>query len=324
MTIRSLTRFPRLRRLAWAVAAAIAALPAAAVPVRGEPAAASVYARGGGPPPVAAAETPAAQAERILVASLLALDRPQSVLVEFRQLARVGNRVLRGKGRYLQSGTGEDQRYRFESRFKADTESFETIEVCDGVTAWAYRKLGVDPAHIERMEVRPVRERLAQFGPPGDVSLSRHLGGLQRTLWTARQWFRFESATAAEIEGLPVWIVEGGWHADSLAAIEPTLKEACRRPGGVLPEELPDGMPWRIRFVIARGDLLPRCVEYLAIPGPRPAAGRETEPIARLELLEIRLGEPVDASEYIYRPAKEIVPSDVTDSYVGAMGPMRH
>lgn len=301
----------------------VAAVPASAT---GDPAATSVYARTGAATPAAVPESSAAQAERILAGALVALDRVPSLMVEFRQKVRIGNRVLVGKGRYLQSGAAEEQRYRFESLLKADTESFETIEVGDGVTAWSYRKVGTDPPRLERIDVRRVRERLTEFGPIGDMSVSRHLGGLQRVLWTARQWFRFQSATAVEIEGRPVWVVEGEWHAESLAAIEPSLQAACRRPGGVRAEELPDGMPWRIRFTVARGDLLPQRVEYLAIPGPRPVSAREPEPIAELDLFTIRVGDPVDAAVYIYRPAN-VGESDVTDAYVaptGALGPMRH
>lgn len=319
-------RFARLPRPPRSVAVGLAfGLTAFAAPVvaRGEPAAPSVYARAGagGPTPAATAESPAVQAERILASALLAFDRVPSVRIDFRQKTRIGNRVLVGSGRYLQSGNGEEQRFRFESILNADTETFETIEVCDGVNGWSYRRLGADPARLERLNVRRVRERLAQFGFPGESSVSPYLGGLQRSLWLARQWFRFQSATAAELDGLQVWVIEGTWYPETLAEIAPTLKEACSRPGGVVPEELPDGMPSGIRFTIARSDLLPRRVEYLAIPGPRPVTARSPEPIAVLELLDIRVGEPVDASAFIYRP--QLGRSDFTDSYVAGLSPMR-
>jgi hypothetical protein len=327
VTARRFARLPRSPRftplfVAVALSAALSAVSAA----RGEPTATSVYARdaGSGGSPAAAQESPAAQAERILAGALVAFDRAASVQIKFRQKARIGSRVLKGGGLYLQSGTGEEQRYRFESILNADTETFETIDVGDGVNAWSYRRLGSDPPRVERMDVRRVRERLAQFGPPGEGSVSRYLGGLQRSLWTARQWFVFQAATPAETEeGLPVWVLEGHWHPDHLATLQPALREAAARPGGVLPEELPDGMPWRIRVEVARGDLLPRRVEYLAIPGPRPVGSGQPEPIAVLDLFDISVGGPVDASAFLYRPAPELGLSDVTDAYVGVMGPMR-
>ncbi len=322
MTARRLASLPRLpRAAAAAVALAMLAGPGRAT---GQPVATSVYARSGtGGPPAAEPEAPAQQAERIIAGALAALDRAPSLHVEFRHKARIDSRVVVGKGRYLQSGNGEEQRYRFESLLRAETESFETTEVCDGVTAWSYRRMGVDPPRLERLDVRRARERIAEFGPTGNASMSRHLGGLQHALWTARQWFRFQTATAADVDGLQAWVVEGRWHPDSLAAIEPKLEQACRRTGGVLPEELPDGMPWSIRVTVARTDLLPRRVEYLAIPGPRPAAARPPEPIAVLDLFDVRVGQPVDASAFLYRPAPELGQHDITDATVPRLGPMR-
>lgn len=318
-------RFPR--RLAVALAVAPWASSFAPPAARAEPAVTSVYARGAGTSAAAGAaaepESPAAQAERILAGAFVAVDRLPSVQIRFRQKTRVGSRVLVGSGLYVQSGNGEEQRYRFESLLNADTEAFETVEVCDGVTAWSYRRLGTSPPRLERMDVRRVRERLAQFGPQGEGSITPHLGGLQRSLWLARQWFRFQTATAAEVDGQPVWLVEGRWHQESLAVLVPSLEAATRRPEGVLPAELPDGMPWCVRFTITRSDLLPRRVEYLAIPGPRPVDPRQPEPIAVLDLFDIRPGEAVDASAFIYRPAPQIGMSDVTDGYVAGMGPMR-
>ena len=314
-----------LRRVAVVLAAAPWTAASAPTAARGEPAATSVYARGAGGavPADAEPESPAAQAERILAGALVAVDRLPSVQIRFRQKTRIGSRVLVGSGLYVQSGIGDEQRYRLESLLNADTETFETVEVSDGVTAWSYRRLGASPPRLERTDVRRVRERLVQFGPQGENSISPHLGGLQRSLWLMRQWFRFQAATAAEVDGQPVWIVEGRWHQASLAVLVPSLQEATRRDEGVLPAEMPDGMPWSVRFTITRSDLLPRRIEYLAIPGPRPVDPRSPEPIAVLDLFDIRPGEPVDASAFIYRPAPQIGMNDVTDGYVAGMGPMR-
>jgi hypothetical protein len=82
-------------------------------------------------------------------------------------------------------------------------------------------------------------------------------------------------------------------------------------------------MPWSIRVTVARTDLLPRRVEYLAIPGPRPAAARPPEPIAVLDLFDVRVGQPVDASAFLYRPAPELGQHDITDATVPRLGPMR-
>ena len=60
---------------------------------------------------------------------------------------------------------------------------------------------------------------------------------------------------------------------------------------------------------------------YLAIR-MRRIATREPEPIAVLELFDVRLGEPVDAAAFVYRPStKGLV--DMTDMHVKYLAPLR-
>jgi hypothetical protein len=264
----------------------------------------------------------AARAERMLASSLAMLAQADSFSARLRQKVRVGDRVLVGTGRYVQSGRGEDQRYRFESTLTCDTETFELVEVCDGLFAWTFRHYGTDPPQLGRLDVRRVREKLGQLRAPEPVTASPYLGGLQRSFSSLRQWFRFVSAEPAEIDGLPVWVVAGRWNPDWLNAILPDLAAAARRPGGITPAELPDGVPWSVRFCIGRGDLVPYRVEWLALPGPRPVAGGEPETVAVLDLQEVRIGGPVDAGAFVYRPAAEGL-IDMTDAHVAGLGLMR-
>ncbi|MFM8802304.1 MAG: hypothetical protein ACKOK8_00060, partial [Planctomycetia bacterium] len=285
----------------------------------------SIY-RKNGPAPAAgvdqAADHQAVQAERIVAASLAMLGRAESISARVRQRVRVDDRVLVGAGRYVQSGLGEDQRYRYESSMKSDTESFDLLEVCDGLFAWSYRRVGPQPPQLERLDVRRVRERLRQLKVPDEAAISPYLGGVQRTLALLRDWFRFTAVEPVAIDDLPVWRVEGRWHPESLAWLLPKQKEAVLRPGGIRAAELPDGMPWGVRLSIGKRDLFPFRIEWLAIPGRRPVADREPEPIAVLELYDVRIGEPVDAAAFVYKPAIEGL-IDLTDTHVKAVGPLR-
>ena len=51
------------------------------------------------------------------------------------------------------------------------------------------------------------------------------------------------------------------------------------------------------------------------------AAGA-AEPIAVLELFDVQIGGPVDATAFVYKPAAEGL-IDLTDGYVQGLGPMR-
>ena len=262
------------------------------------------------------------RAERVVAAMLAGLERAESISARVRQLARVGDTVLKGGGRYLQSGLGEDQRFRFESRLSADTEDFELLEVCDGLFFWSYRKLGQQPPSVERVDIQRVREHLEKLKAPAQGACSMHLGGVQRTVALLRDWFRFDSITSVSIDDMPVWNVEGHWDRQMLAVILPDRAEAIQSAAGISAAELPDGMPWSVRLSIGKRELFPFRIEWLAIPGARPVAGATPEVVAVLELYDVRIGEPIDATAFVYKPATEGL-IDTTEAHLQGIRPQR-
>ncbi len=273
-------------------------------------------------PATAAVEDAAAQAERIVVSSLGVIARAPSFAVKIRQKARVGDRVLVGTGRYLQSGEGEEQRFRFDSTLTCDSETFEFTEVSDGLFCWTHRHNGEEPPSLQRIDVRRVRGKLLDLKAPDAADGASYLGGLQRMIRLMRHWFRFTKATPIDLDGQPVWVVEGGWHAAFLPIVLPQLKAKAATPGGIGPADMPDGMPWQVRLSIGRSDLIPRRIEWLAIPGTRPVADGPLETIAVLDLYDAEINGPVDATAFFYQPATEGL-IDVTEMYVTTLGLMR-
>ena len=304
-----------------------------------EPGGASVYSRGrpaiavaegnqiesppADPGEAAAVADRALQAERIVASSLAIFSRAESVFLKLRQRVRVGDRVLVGTGRYVQAGRGEDLRFRFETTLTGDTETFEIAEICDGLFCWLHRRAGPDPATLHRIDVQRVRSRLEELQASDPVlDTAMYLGGLQRVLWSARQWFVFSEAVPGDIDGRPVWLVEGRWNPVPLSVLQPARAEAAQQPGGIRPEQLPDGMPWAVRFSIGRSDLVLYRLEYLAIPGPRPVSGGTVQPIGVIDLVEIQIDGPVDPTAFFYQPATEGL-IDITEPYNRMLGLMR-
>jgi hypothetical protein len=341
------SRFPSLptRRSRSAAAAAIAVgLLTVAAGDDGQPPAASVYSRragstglarvaavAGSVPKEAAVPSPdaAAQAERIVASCLATIGRAESVAIKLRQRVRIGDRVLVGTGRYLQAGQGEEQRFRFETAltcesvaFGIESESFELTEVSDGLYCWLHQRNGPDPPLLHRVDLRRVRGRLAEIGVADPTDTAPYLAGLQRTLWWVRQWLRFTEALPGEIDGRPVWIVEGRWPPETLAILLPGLAGIENRPAGLQPEDLPDGLPWAVRLAVGRSDLLPQRLEFLAIPGARPVAAGPVDVIMAIEFVEIEIDGPVDPTAFYYQPATEGL-IDLTDAMVKSLGPMR-
>lgn len=285
-------------------------------------AAAAGVAVGGGAEQGAGADAVAAQAERIVAGALAAFGRSTSISCRLRQKARLGDRVLVGTGRYVQSGHGDEQRFRFESTLECDTESFELLEVCDGLFCWAYRRDAAEPEMLRRVDVRRVLERINRLHPAAAANPAPYLGGLQRSLWSLRQWFRFVRVDAAEVEGTTVWVVDGRWDSSSLAKLLPEVVEEVGGAAAITPRHLPDGVPWSVRVFVGQADLLVRRVEWLAIPGPRPVSERPVEPIAVLDLFDIELDAPVDAGAFFYQPATTGL-IDLTEEHLKRLEPMR-
>lgn len=254
---------------------------------------------------------------------LAELGRLETISARVRQRTRVGGRVLVGTGRYLQQGRGVDQRFRFETVTEADSERFELLELSDGLSYWKYQKQGEGPPRLKRVDIARVRNRLKQLNIAPEGLATPYLGGLQRSLAQIRQWFRFRTAEAGTLEELPVWRVEGRWAPNMLAAILPEQAEAAKSPEGILPGQLPPGMPWSVELVIGSSRLFPFRIEWRAVPGPRPvAAGTELEPYSVLEIYDVRLNEPVDSAAFVYRPSAEGL-VDVTDTFVKHTHPLR-
>ena len=268
------------------------------------------------------AEDRAARAERVVAASFAGLARAESISARVRHLVRFGDNVAKGSGRYIQSGVGEDQRYRYEYRLTTGDQECEVLEVCDGVSAWNFRRIEPYPPTVERIDVRRVCERLDALGVTHRKEQSAHLGGVQRHLCLLRHYFRFSSIVSGVIDDVPVWVVEGGWDRTTLAWILKDKAEVINSPAGIPPHELPEGMPFAVRISISKRELFPCRVEWLAVPGKRPVAAAPAEVVGRLEFYDVRIGEPVDVSGFVYRPATEGL-NDITESYVPMLFPLR-
>lgn len=264
----------------------------------------------------------AGQGERLVVAAIAGLGKAESVSARVRQLARVGDTVLKGGGRYVQSGTGREQRFRLETRLSSDTETFDLLEVCDGLFFWNYRHLGMQPPTIQRVDVQRVHEHLDALKITPRPSDGPFIGAIQRMLTLVRESFRFTTAAAQDLDGMPVWIVEGGWNRPTLAALLPDKAEAINGPVGITAADLPEGMPWSVRLSIGQRELFPFRVEWLAIPGPRPVATTTPEVVAVFELYDVRIGEPVDATAFVYKPALTGL-IDVTEQHLKELTPPR-
>jgi hypothetical protein len=299
--------------------APVDAAPATAVPA--PPTAPAVSPADPAPTGAGSDEQAEGRAERIVAAALAGIARAPSISLRVRQLVRVGDTVLKGGGRYVQSGVDEDQRFRYETRLSAATEEFDVLEVCDGLFFWNTRRYGTLPTGVERIDVRRLRERLANLGLIARGDTAAYLGGILKPLAQTREWFRFTGVTAVDVEGVPAWVITGEWDRERLATLLPDQAEAIRAATGISATDLPEGLPWSVRLSISRRELFPFRVEWLAVPGRRPVTGA-AEVVGVLEFYDVRIGDPVDAAAFVHRPGNDPL-VDLTDITVAYLKPLR-
>ena len=256
------------------------------------------------------------QAERLVASMLSRLGRVESISARIRQRTRAEGMVLVGTGRYLQQGSGVDQQFRFEVVNKADTETFELLEVSDGISFWKFQKGSSTPVRLARVDISQIRAKLKDFGIEEDQAVAPHLGGLQRSLALIRRFFQFESAERESLDGLPVWRVVGRWNSSRLIEIFPYLKALPDSAEGVT-EEVPAGTPQSVELIIGSEQLFPFRITWNA-----ESDDGKVEPISILELYEVRLGEPIDSAAFVYKPSAEGL-LDVTEQFVQGIQPLR-
>ena len=316
--------------LAGTQAAAVESTPATPATEPPAAAASSVYqgqpqGPGAAPPAPLAPSTPGTavdddgRAERMVSACLAGLARHESIFARLRQMARVGEREMFGAGLYEQAGLGEDQRFRFESSLTVGDDTYSLLEVCDGLAFWSYQKNADLAPTVHRVDARRVRAALAPAQGPSVTSeaITHQLGGVQRTLALIRERFRFAAVESSEIDGMPIWRIEGRWDRDELVKVVPELKDQPA-DAAIPPEALPKGLPWSVVLSLGKRELFPFRIEWFA----RAGSGGGLDRAALVELYDVRIGEAVDATAFVYKPAADGL-MDVTDAFIAAMRPQR-
>ena len=115
-----------------------------------------------------------------------------------------------------------DQQFRFEVVNKADTETFELLEVSDGLSFWQFRKSARHASAVGASRYFAGPHKTPGFWYRERSSrLHRIWEDCSESLALLRHYFRFESAEKESLEGLPVWRVAGQWNTTVLAAILP-------------------------------------------------------------------------------------------------------
>jgi hypothetical protein len=237
---------------------------------------------------------------------------------------------LVGTGSYLQFGAGAEKLLRLELKMQVGDKPATVQEIRGEETYWVRRDVPPAPPSLGLVDLKQLRRALSPTAnplapnalPQGDWIM---LGGLARLLAALDEHFafaapradelRFNSAEGKEVVRLPVWIVQGKWKPEKLAAL------VAREPGkvGALPEQLPN----RVELVLGRTEdvlpLFPYRITYWRTPSAGGKRGKDAQAAAPRELLALELfnisRKEIDAREFDYQPGDQDV-QNLTAYYI--------
>ncbi|MEM8680020.1 MAG: hypothetical protein AAGF97_11760 [Planctomycetota bacterium] len=261
-------------------------------------------------------------AQAILQQAVEAVEAVTSLTAKIRQRVSVEGESLVGSGAYQQATYGDDCLFRLDLTIALGDQFATLIQVGDGRFVWTYR-VTPDPtqpvAGVETIDL-PMRSEMTRV----DLNEVRRqkgateilaFGGLPHTLRQITRNYTMESATKTQLQGLPVWSLQGK-----------------RKPQPEDPEEelssadkYPDRLPEWIVLLVGQDDLLPYRIEFRNRP---PASGdvdedegaAEREFTVAMDFFEVQIGAKIDPRAFAFQPRDHRV-EDTTGEFVEQSNP---
>jgi hypothetical protein len=278
--------------------------------------------------PASAGADRSSEGDALIRAALLAVHQHDSIAANVRQqLNLFGNRLV-GAGVYYQQGRGAEMLIRFELRTHIAGRECSLQQVADGRYLWTDEQFDHERS-IRKVDLRRVQKALSaqESATSSAARLPLAVGGVPRLIERLAMNFRFGPPQRVQLGELPAYALEGTWRADRLAMLtdapdsaeggdSQSAEEQAAAPPNLA--SLPDHLPHEVLLVLGQEDLFPHVVEYRRLLGTPPGAGgRKT--LVRLELYQVRTGEPIDNRQFLYRSSETNI-ADHTDQFLRQNG----
>lgn len=284
---------------------------------------------------LAAAETPPsastpASGQTLVAEAAQRLAAQPAIAAKIRQRAQLFGQELVGSGSYQQLRSRGRLLIRLELRLQVDEQLTTLQQINDGVILWIRHDQGREKS-VDYVNLQRVRDAAKKAAYPQALSVSETLaiGGLPQLLQQLDRNFAFDTAREAELSGVPVWIVQGQWKKEKLAALLPEQKQAILSGKPIPRDALPPHIPDSVSVVLGRDDfvpLFPYRLEYTRTestteaPGSRAGGRREvTRSIVSMELFEVRKQWEVDPNAFVYPLGDQRI-DNLTDVYIRRLG----
>ena len=234
------------------------------------------------------------------------LERRPNIAAQVRQLVRIGDERLNGKGSYWQQGVGNLRRTRWELETHVGADPAFVTQVYDGEYVWTDRKLP-GTRKVTRVGMEAIRRELnSQVGAgqgggiPGFTDAAAR-GGLSQLVTSLTRCFTFSSPQPMQLGERTMLAVIGTWRPEQLEKVWPGL---LTKP----PEEWPNHLPHHVLLYIDSSELFPYLIEYRGgddatlVTDPHGVFATRN-PLALFEFLDVEyFGSTMPASLFQYTP----------------------
>ncbi|MFV0443689.1 MAG: hypothetical protein ACK5Q5_08975 [Planctomycetaceae bacterium] len=263
----------------------------------------------------------AAEAAEMLKAARQRLFGYSSVQANLREFVALGDRRFSAEGRYVSGPYTPYPQLRLEYQVRVGNTVGTLLEVCDGQILHTERSLrridaaatNAEPPKPEvsviRRDIRAIFDAISKHGvtPESMLQVELGIGGLPSLLASIERVMVFTAIEEEPLGGRNCYRLHGVWKAEYLAQLQSQFQVFGRSVQSYVPESL------RIHFDAET--LFPVRIAYWPPPASEGAA---RPPLLTLELTDIRLNEPVNATlfEYHSTGADE---TDTTQDYIKAI-----
>jgi hypothetical protein len=255
-----------------------------------------------------------ASGDVLLDSAIAAFDNYESITATTRLQVHLRGHHLFGPGTYLQKGPSDRRRIRSEMVLRGRAGKFTFTQINDSNRLWLFE----ESPEMSKLRLIDL-QRLRDSGVLTETSLGRsssfdtlRIRGLAGLMKGIQDSFRFGRAVQIEWNEKSVWAMRGVWRESMLQQLLGTT--AAGSEDSDWRDRLPEWAPTEIGLLLDAKTLFPYRFEFLTHIGDNPQGQSQLEPIAILELLEIRFDSAIDESQFD-RPSN-VRPTDVTKEYL--------
>ena len=255
-----------------------------------------------------------ASGDVLLDSAIAAFDNYQSITATTRLQVHLRGHHLFGPGTYLQKGPRDRRQIRSEMILRGRAGKFTFTQVNDSNRLWLFEETP-ETSSLKLIDLQRLRD--SGIGTENSLGSSARfdalrIRGLAGLLKGIQDGFRFGRAVKIEWNDKSVWAMRGVWRDSMLTQILGVNNEAW--DSSQWRDQLPPWAPTEVGLLLDANSLFPYRFEFLTHLGGNPQGQSQLEPIAILELLEIRFDIAIDDGQFD-RPS-DIRPTDVTKDYL--------